>query len=126
MWMLNSRPRIMAKWAQGRVLDIGFADAPNPYLAGEVWGFDRCRDVWPDNYTYLVQGLCENLCFAADAFDTIVAGQIIEHLMAPYQFLADCHRILKPKGRLVLSTTNPYFPPVVVLNWFLIPRFFWV
>ena len=39
-------------------------------------------------------------------FDTIVAGEVIEHLENPAQFLARAHEHLKPDGRLVLTT--PY------------------
>jgi len=39
-------------------------------------------------------------------FNTIVAGEIIEHLSNPGQFLAAARRHLTPNGRLVLST--PY------------------
>ncbi len=39
-------------------------------------------------------------------FDTIVAGEVIEHVSNPGQFLARARRHLLPDGRLVLST--PY------------------
>ncbi len=38
--------------------------------------------------------------------DTIVAGEVIEHLEKPLEFLKECRRILKNKGRLVLTTPN--------------------
>ncbi len=41
-------------------------------------------------------------------FDTIVAGEIIEHLANPGRFLVACQRHLKPGGRLILSTPNPF------------------
>lgn len=40
------------------------------------------------------------------AFDVIVASEIIEHLENPRHFMRQCHRLLKPGGRLVLSTPN--------------------
>ena len=42
-------------------------------------------------------------------FDTIIAGEIIEHLDNPGQFLCNMHRHLKPGGRLVVSTPNPFY-----------------
>ncbi|MFH0889588.1 MAG: methyltransferase domain-containing protein [Candidatus Aenigmatarchaeota archaeon] len=39
-------------------------------------------------------------------FDTVVAGDIIEHLLHPHSFFHECHRILKPGGRLILTTSN--------------------
>jgi SAM-dependent methyltransferase len=41
-------------------------------------------------------------------FDTIVAGELIEHLANPGEFLEGCRQHLKPAGRLVLSTPNPF------------------
>jgi len=42
-------------------------------------------------------------------FDTIVAGEIIEHLMNPGTALRCWRRHLEPEGRLVLSTCNPFY-----------------
>ena len=41
-------------------------------------------------------------------FDTIVAGEIIEHLANPGLFLANMRRHLRPGGVLILSTPNPF------------------
>lgn len=43
-------------------------------------------------------------------FDTIVAGELLEHLQNPGLFLAGCARALKPGGRLVLTTPNVFTP----------------
>ena len=45
-----------------------------------------------------------------EKFDTIVAGEIIEHLENPGLFLTGCRSRLKPGGRLVLTTPNPFAP----------------
>ena len=42
------------------------------------------------------------------AFDTIVAGELIEHLSNPGEFLEGCRRALRPRGRLVITTPNPF------------------
>lgn len=41
-----------------------------------------------------------------EPFDTIVAGELIEHLSEPAKFLSNCWEHLNPSGRLILST--PY------------------
>lgn len=43
------------------------------------------------------------------SFDTIVAGEIIEHLLNPGLFLKNMVRHLKPEGRLVITTPNPFY-----------------
>jgi len=42
-------------------------------------------------------------------FDTIVAGEIIEHLENPGLFLRNMRRHLKPEGKMVVSTPNPFY-----------------
>ena len=39
-------------------------------------------------------------------FDTIVAGEILEHMENPLQFLNNCYKLLKVNGKLVLTTPN--------------------
>lgn len=41
-----------------------------------------------------------------EKFDTIIAGEIIEHLESPIKFIRYCKTLLKPKGRLILTTPN--------------------
>ena len=43
-----------------------------------------------------------------EKFDTIVAGELIEHLANPGLFLRQARAHLKPGGRLVLTTPNPF------------------
>ncbi len=51
-------------------------------------------------------GLLEEQQFAASSFDTVTLFEVIEHLKDPRPLLAECRRILKPGGLLVLSTGN--------------------
>lgn len=46
------------------------------------------------------------LPFTDGAFDLIYCSSLIEHVARPAEMLAECHRVLKPGGRLYLS-----FPP---------------
>jgi 2-polyprenyl-3-methyl-5-hydroxy-6-metoxy-1,4-benzoquinol methylase len=50
------------------------------------------------------------LPFDPESFDAIVAGDFIEHLRNPEAFLARIRPLLRPRGRLVLSTPN-------IANW---------
>jgi 2-polyprenyl-3-methyl-5-hydroxy-6-metoxy-1,4-benzoquinol methylase len=42
-------------------------------------------------------------------FDVIVAGDLIEHLTNFDGFFANCKRLLKPDGILIVSTANPFY-----------------
>lgn len=37
-------------------------------------------------------------------FDLVLSTQVLEHCPSPLAYLRECHRVLKPQGRLVLST----------------------
>jgi len=55
----------------------------------------------------VVAGDAQNLEFES-TFDTIVAGELIEHLQSPGLFLESCARVLNPRGRVVISTPNVF------------------
>ncbi len=46
------------------------------------------------------------LPFADDSFDTITSFETLEHLHERGKFLAELHRVLRPDGKLILSTPN--------------------
>ena len=50
-------------------------------------------------------------------FDCIVAGEIIEHLENPGLFLRNMRRHIKPEGKLIVSTPNPFYQGQVWKIW---------
>lgn len=50
-------------------------------------------------------------------FSCVYALSVLEHLLNPCRFLSDCHRVLRPDGRLVLLTPNisTYFTAALIL-----------
>lgn len=44
----------------------------------------------------------------SERYELVVMGDIIEHLGAPEPFLANVRECLRPDGRLVVTTPNPY------------------
>jgi 2-polyprenyl-3-methyl-5-hydroxy-6-metoxy-1,4-benzoquinol methylase len=87
--------------------------------------FDDCHVVGLDIEAEAIEQLAakdfEVVC--ADAhnlpyrqeFDTIVAGELLEHLQNPGIFLGSCAHALKPSGRLVLSTPNVFTPMLFLM-----------
>jgi ubiquinone/menaquinone biosynthesis C-methylase UbiE len=51
-------------------------------------------------------GNAESLPFKADTFDFLISTELIEHVMYPRKFLNEVHRVLKPGGKMLLSTPN--------------------
>jgi len=46
------------------------------------------------------------LRYPADTYDVVAMSQVIEHVHDPRALLAECFRVLRPGGRLVLTTPN--------------------
>jgi SAM-dependent methyltransferase len=120
------RLKKMAGYAKGKILDIGYAAQPNIYLNGDVYGLDLDTPVIiPQNYKGNFVHDATRLDEIKERFDTILAGEIIEHLDNPQAFLSGCYSILKPGGYLVISTPNPYHPPMMLLESLMIRRYYY-
>jgi len=48
--------------------------------------------------------------FSENSFDAIIAGDLIEHLKYPWQFIETCYRLLTSEGKLILTTPNTASP----------------
>jgi SAM-dependent methyltransferase len=102
-----------------KVLDIGFGQAPNPFLAGDVTGLERAGVPTPANYRTVVNWNLDNLPmpFGDEEFDVVILGDVIEHLNRPFEVLRDAHRVLKKNGLLLVSTPNPHYVHEVLKTW---------
>lgn len=115
------RLRLAAEAAgRGRVLDIGFAHFPNPYFAAaHLTGVDLLEAPDATGYDETIVGDATDLDgpLGERTFDSVVAGELIEHLEDPYAFLRGVRRRLAPGGRLVITTPNPVSFPVLFVEW---------
>jgi 2-polyprenyl-3-methyl-5-hydroxy-6-metoxy-1,4-benzoquinol methylase len=113
---------IMEELAGVRVLDAGCGEGYGAAMlaaggAERVVAIDcdagaavHVRRSYPD--LAVVRGNLVALPFGDDAYDAVVSLQTIEHLWDQAAFLAECRRVLRPTGRLILSTPNRLtFPP---------------
>lgn len=94
----------------GRVLDLGCgAGALLTELPGDYSGVGVDR--FPQALTYsrsrglnhLVMADGEALPFKSGAFDAVVALDVLEHIEGDERAIAECFRLLRPGGALVLS-----------------------
>jgi 2-polyprenyl-3-methyl-5-hydroxy-6-metoxy-1,4-benzoquinol methylase len=110
----------------GRVLDAGCGEGYGAELlrragANSVFGLDyegttlrHVAKAYPQ--IKLLQGNLVQQGLAADTFDLVVSLQTIEHLWDQPAFVAECARVVRPAGTVVLSTPNRLtFPPG---NWY--------
>jgi len=109
----KNRRNLMLKWIDGNdILDMG-SNGTEQYKPNlhqflkqnyeNVIGIDRVKGADVDKVVDLNE---KEYSLTSNSFDTIVAGEIIEHLDHPMLFLEECKRILKPDGRLIITTPN--------------------
>jgi 2-polyprenyl-3-methyl-5-hydroxy-6-metoxy-1,4-benzoquinol methylase len=127
----DRRLRLLADNVVGhRVLDIGFAQIPNPHLRSvHRTGLDlsmpnqSCALRYDEEVTG--NALDAGKIFKDRKFDTIICGEIIEHVENPYELLRSLWPLLADNGRLLLSTPNPLAFPVVLVELIWSRRFFY-
>lgn len=129
-------PAIVRATTGPAVLDIGCTgglQADTPEIGSPLWLHGHLRRAFPDVWgvdlspTKIAALKCAGFTnvFAADAqeleldhdFDTIVAGEIIEHVPDPGRLLSTLARHLKPGGRIVLTTPYVFGLPQVLYAW---------
>lgn len=54
----------------------------------------------------VVANMNDSLPFANESFDVITCVEGVEHVHDAFYLLQECHRLLRPGGRLILSTPN--------------------
>ena len=87
----------------GRVLDFGCADVPYRDFFGP--GVDFVPADLPGNPHARVEIRADGrLPLPEGGFDAVLSTQVLEHVTEPRVYLDECARVLRPGGRLLLST----------------------
>jgi 2-polyprenyl-3-methyl-5-hydroxy-6-metoxy-1,4-benzoquinol methylase len=93
-----------------RVLDVGCGDRPYERLlqgATEIVGFDV-----PGNPHADLHGSIDAIPVEDASFDLVLCLQVLEHVADPAAAVRELRRVVKPGGRVLLSTHGvyPYHP----------------
>ncbi len=110
----------------GKNLDVGFAQNPNMYLEGDVYGIDivSVPIPHPTIFNYKETKICDlnsdKIPYPDSFFDSVTMGCVLAHVSSPIRVLKEINRVLKPGGVLVFSSPNPHYYWEVILNIFFI------
>ncbi len=96
-----------SKLLKGRVVDLGCGTSQYKEdilrFADEYIGVDWQYSQHDQNNVDIYADLTKALPLVDNYADTIVSFQVMEHLPEPMIFLAECLRIIKPGGHLILT-----------------------
>lgn len=59
-----------------------------------------------DTRVRVQSGDAEHLVFADRSFDVVILFEAIYYLASPHKFFAECRRVLRPDGHLIISSAN--------------------
>lgn len=86
-----------------RVLDYGCGGSPYRSLF-ECEAYDRADLEGGDDLDFEYGEDAELPIQLNGCYDCVVSSQVLEHVTSPIDYLANCYRVLQPKGWLILST----------------------
>lgn len=119
-WYERRRLRLLAMGASGDVLDVGFAEMPNTFFpsTAKVTGIDLFGvEPVPGYDRQIVGDLAGSPEIEGLEYDYVIAGEVLEHVSEPYEFLAAALERTRPGGELRLSTPNPLGFPAVLFEY---------
>ncbi len=110
---VDQRVMRLASCPGGRLLEVGcgagemlrqMAD-----LGWEVAGLDpdpKACTVARERALEIKCGSLEEARYPSDYFDAVIMNHVLEHIGNPHEILKECFRVLRPGGRIVITTPN--------------------
>jgi len=103
------RIEFLRKRIKGKTLDVGYYCCTLHEEVLKVAGRKNTFGIdteCPKNTKYYKKAKAENIPFKANTFETVVAGELVEHLAKPEPFFKEASRVLKKGGRILITTPN--------------------
>lgn len=93
----------------GTALDVGCREG-HQTLKLESMGFEVTSiDIEKSFHRCIIMDAEKELPLPDESFDLVWCSEVIEHLEDPAASIEELRRILKPGGRLIITTPNSYF-----------------
>jgi len=111
-YLLDGILKLFENENRGVVADLGCGDGDYSVVLTHM-GFkvtacdlDVQRFKYRDKIDFKICDITKQLPFDNASFDYVVLAEVIEHLRNPYQVMQELNRILRPGGKIILSTPN--------------------
>ena len=101
---------------QGSVLDYGCADVPYRRFFADDVDF-VAADIAGNPDATLVLDADGSVPLPDESVDAVMSTQVLEHVPDPAAYLAECVRVLRPGGRLLLSTHGVFVWHPDPIDW---------
>ena len=102
----------LPKYATGRLIDLGCGRVPlyatYKNLVTESTCVDWAQTHHPNPHLDQEQDLNQPIGFPDLAFDTIILSDVLEHIRKPEELVREMHRVLRPKGHVIMNVPFYY------------------
>lgn len=105
------------QYKEPKILDFGCGDGravPIWGLVGEAHGFDLSEVAMTvaaanfPTFNFKYGDAC-NSDYSSNFYDILISQEVIEHITDQDKYIDECHKLLKPKGTLILTTPNKFY-----------------
>ena len=103
------RVEYIRKRIKGKVLDVGYYACTLHEVVLKKGGRENVFGIdteCPKETKYYKKASAEKIPFKSNEFDTLIAGELVEHLKKPELFIREANRVLKKGGQMVITTPN--------------------